>query len=74
MVGIIGGEEVPDDVLLMAVEQVAHLLQVSTRTVWRLVSAGKLVAPVYVGKAARWRYRDLKQWIEAGCPLERGER
>jgi len=54
---------------MIAVEQVASLLHVSKRTIWRLVSAGKIVAPVYVGKAARWRYRDLKQWLDAGCPV-----
>jgi predicted DNA-binding transcriptional regulator AlpA len=54
--------------LLVGVETVAQLISVSTRSVWRLVSAGKLFRPVRVGNAARWPYAQLKRWIELGCP------
>lgn len=54
--------------LLVGVEQVATLLSVSRRTVWRLVSEGKLIAPIHIGRAARWQYGQLKRWIEQGCP------
>ena len=47
---------------------VGQLLQVSTRTVWRLDSAGKLPASVRVGGRPRWRRQELEQWVAAGCP------
>lgn len=53
---------------LLTVEQVASLVQVSTRTVWRLVSSGDLVEPIRMGGNTRWRRADLDAWIAAGCP------
>ncbi len=58
--------------LLVGVETVAAMISVSTRTVWRLVSAGKLLPPVRIGGAARWNCQRLKQWIEQGCPPVEG--
>lgn len=55
--------------LLVPVDTVAHLLQVSKRTVWRLVSAGKLVSPLRVGGSVRWRIQDIRDWIARGCNL-----
>ncbi len=46
--------------LLLTVREVALLLSVSTRTVWRLVSAGELVRPVALGSVARWRRGDVE--------------
>jgi excisionase family DNA binding protein len=46
--------------LLLSVREVALLLSVSTRTVWRLVSAGELVRPVALGSVARWRRGDVE--------------
>src|SRR5262245_35376515 len=40
----------------------------SDRTWSRLEAAGKVPAPIRVGKAKRWRAQELKDWIEAGCP------
>lgn len=54
--------------LLVGVGTVARLISVSTRSVWRMVSAGKLFPPVYVGNLARWSHARLKRWIELGCP------
>jgi len=53
---------------LLSVGQVASLMQVSTRTVWRLRSSGELIAPVRIRGNTRWRRAELEQWIEAGCP------
>lgn len=60
--------------LLVGVETVAKLISVSTRSVWRLVSAGKLFPPVYVGNLARWSHARLKRWIELGCPPVAGDK
>jgi len=44
------------------------MLQISTRTLWRLNSAGSLPAPVRLGGAVRWRLEEIKIWIARGCP------
>lgn len=54
--------------LLIAAAQVAKMLQISTRTLWRLNSAGSLPAPVRLGGAVRWRLEEIKIWIARGCP------
>ena len=43
------------DPLLIPASEVARLLNISKRTLWRLLSAGKLPAPVRLGNAVRWR-------------------
>lgn len=60
-----GPGEVP---LLVDVNFVARLISMSTRTVWRLVSSGKLLPPIRIGGAARWPLEQIKRWIEQGCP------
>ena len=61
-------EEVFREPLLISVEELARILKISPRSVWRLLSAGKLVAPVRIGGAVRWRYYEIRTWIDAGCP------
>lgn len=56
----------------LSVEQVASELQVSTRTVWRLLSSGELIAPVRIGGSTRWRRAELDAWLEEGCPAVTG--
>ena len=53
--------------LLLTAGQVAEMLNISTRTLWRLKSAGKLPAAIRIGKSIRWRREDLNTWIEEGC-------
>lgn len=57
-----------DDVSLVPVETVAKMLDISVRSVWRLLSAGKLVAPRRLGRSVRWSRSEIREWIEAGCP------
>jgi prophage regulatory protein len=54
--------------VLIAVDDLARILDVSTRTVWRLLSAGKIVRPVRLGGAVRWRYTEVRHWIDQRCP------
>ena len=56
--------------LLINAEQVANILNISERTLWRLVSGGKVPQPVRIGRSARWRVQDIYDWIESGCPSE----
>lgn len=56
------------DPVLLTAAQVAAVLQISTRTLWRLLSGRKVPEPVRLGGAVRWRAEDIKNWIAAGCP------
>ena len=54
--------------ILLPASRVAKMLQVSTRTLWRLLAAGKLIKPLKIGRSVRWRKDELTKWIAAGCP------
>ncbi|MBC7820701.1 MAG: helix-turn-helix domain-containing protein [Planctomycetaceae bacterium] len=53
---------------LLPASEVAKVLAISIRTLWRLESAGKLPLAVRIGSSKRWRQDELDAWIEAGCP------
>jgi excisionase family DNA binding protein len=53
---------------LLNADEVAAMLGISERTLWRLLSAGKVPEPVRFGRSTRWRLADVKEWIEEGCP------
>jgi excisionase family DNA binding protein len=50
---------------LLRVEEVATLLGVSVRTVWRLVSRGELARPVAMGRCRRWFRSDVDDFLAA---------
>ena len=49
--------------LLLNVQAVAHLLSIGTRTVWRLVSAGKLPPPITIGRSKRWPRQLIEEFV-----------
>jgi excisionase family DNA binding protein len=49
---------------MIDVNEVAMILDVSTRTVWRLAASRELPQPVRFGRNVRWRIRDIEAWIE----------
>jgi excisionase family DNA binding protein len=53
---------------LLTVRQVAGLLGVSTRLIFKLRAAGKLPRDLRVGHAVRFAEQDIRAWIAAGCP------
>jgi excisionase family DNA binding protein len=55
--------------LLLTAEEVAAMLGVSERTLWRLLSAGKVPTPVRFGRNTRWRAGEVREWIDRGCPV-----
>jgi len=57
-----------DSPLLINAEQLAQILNISQRTLWRLLSAKKLIPPVRIGGNTRWRINEVHQWIDDGCP------
>ena len=56
---------------LLNVKEVAAMLHVSQRQIWRLKAAGMLPKPVKVGECVRWLLSDIEAWLEMGCPLRR---
>jgi excisionase family DNA binding protein len=63
-----GGTGVDATPILISAEELARLMRVSERTLWRLLSAGKVPQPVRIGRSTRWRYAEVREWIEKGCP------
>jgi predicted DNA-binding transcriptional regulator AlpA len=54
--------------LLIPAERLASMMNISTRTLWRLLSAKKLVEPVRIGGSVRWRLQEVERWVAEGCP------
>jgi prophage regulatory protein len=54
--------------LLITAHELARLLNISTRSLWRLRSAGDIPSPVRLGSSVRWRIDDVTKWIADGCP------
>ena len=51
---------------LLTVEEVADLLKVSKRTVWRWVAQGRVPAPVRYSKTCvRWKASAVQAYLEA---------
>lgn len=51
--------------VLLTAQAVGAKLSLSKRAVFRMRSAGLIVAPVKVGQGAiRWRLSDVERWIE----------
>lgn len=46
----------------------ASKLKISRSMVHKLNSAGKLPAPVRLGRCLRWRADEINSWVSAGCP------
>lgn len=55
------GKGIPD---LLTAREVAHVLRISERSVWRLCSEKKIPAPLHVGGAARWTKAEIEQWFQ----------
>ncbi len=53
---------------LITATELAQMMRVSVRTLWRLLSAGRIPAPIRIGGNARWRVEEIDRWIAEGCP------
>lgn len=56
---------------LLNIKEVAAMLHVSQRHLWRLKAARKLPKPVKVGECVRWLLSDIEAWLSMGCPSRR---
>ena len=53
---------------LVTTQQLAELLNVGARSVWRWSRSGRIPAPVRIGNAVRFKWREIEEWIRVGCP------
>jgi predicted DNA-binding transcriptional regulator AlpA len=57
-----------DEKMLVPAAEVARIMSISVRSLWRLLSAGRLVPPIRLGRSVRWHVAEVRRWIDAGCP------
>lgn len=62
-------ETVPDH--LLRIEDVARILSISARQVWRCVAAGEIPRPVRASGCTRWRQTQIDQYIASLTPTLR---
>lgn len=58
---------------LLNVKELAERLGVSTRQCWKLLSSGRLPAPVRLGRSVRWRESDIADFVRLDCDMQRFE-
>ena len=56
----------PEASLLFSVADLARVLGISRRTIWRLLEQGKLPQPSRLGTRPRWPTDEIRDWIKAG--------
>ena len=54
--------------LLITAEEAAWLLGISRAHFYKLLSSGRLPAPVNLGRSVRWARAELEAWIATGAP------
>ena len=54
--------------LAISARQLASMLGVSIRQVWRLNETGKLPKPMRLGGSRKWLRKEIEAFLEAGCP------
>ena len=59
---------VTSDRLLLTVREVAALLGVSPRQIWKLNSTGRIPAPLRLSRSVRWSAETISAWVRLGCP------
>ena len=58
-------ESISPCVELLRVEEVARMLGISKRSVWRLVAGKELPEPVSIGRCRRWHVADVRAFIQS---------
>jgi predicted DNA-binding transcriptional regulator AlpA len=53
---------------LLKVKEVAYILGISERSVWRKRSAGEIPDREKIGGSARWLQSKIYGWLANGCP------
>lgn len=61
-----------DDVKLLTAKEVAELLGVHVRSVWRMAQTGEIPAPIRLGeRVVRWRLSDLRDHLDRKAAVVR---
>jgi predicted DNA-binding transcriptional regulator AlpA len=55
---------------MITAQQLAGKMQISTRSLWRKLSAGLVPRPIRIDGIVRWRLAEVEQWIADGCPAQ----
>jgi predicted DNA-binding transcriptional regulator AlpA len=58
---------------LMTVKDVAAVLKVSERMVWKLLASDRFPQPARLGRAVRWSEECIARFCECGCDMSRFE-
>lgn len=53
---------------LLTARQVAELLNVGCRHIYRMRSSGQIPLAIKLGGSVRWNKREMLDWIQEGCP------
>lgn len=53
---------------LLRAKELAKMLSLSKRQIFRLNSCGKIPAPIRIGGAVRWSAKECSEWLTAGAP------
>lgn len=56
---------------LLSAEEVGRLLGISTRTVWRMLSADEIPTPIKVGALTKWRREEIQAMIDLADSTKR---
>lgn len=62
-----------DALRLIDIAELSAITGLSRATLWRHQEAGLIPPGHRIGRAVRWRLRDITSWIDAGCPRCDGE-
>ncbi|MEN6384828.1 MAG: helix-turn-helix domain-containing protein [Phycisphaerales bacterium] len=57
--------------VFISIDDVANMLDCSTRHVRRLADWGRIPKPVKLGAMLRWVKADLEKWVADGCPTRK---
>ena len=58
---------------LLTAKELAELLGLSARTVFRLRSSRKLPTPVRIGGSIRWKLPDIQMFLDCDCDMDEYE-
>ena len=53
---------------LLSTAEVAGMLGVGQRSVWRWSHSGVMPSPIRIGNAVRFRRAEILRWLDEGCP------
>ena len=58
-----------EQVIAISAKELAEKLSLSPRTIWRLLSAGKLPKPASIGGSKRFLMSDVNLFMECNCDM-----